>query len=272
MKYDILKSLGLTRESFLIIAFALIGVLLFIANFFLFKISYLNFVAIIIVIIFPSILGYAKYRREAEIERRFPDFLRDVSENIRAGMTLPQAISSTKNTNYGALTPHVKKIAVQLDWGVTFDKIFEDFASKSTPVIKRTVATIIEVHRGGGNIADVFDVIGSSTVEINKIREERSSGIYSQMISGYMIFFVFLGILIALQTYLLPGLSSSTLQGPAPENLTGLYANLFKWLILIQGLFSGLVIGKMAEGNISAGLKHSLILMFIGYNMLVIFS
>jgi len=37
----------------------------------------------------------------------------------------------------------------------------------------------------------------------------------------------------------------------------------FLWLLLVQGFFAGLVIGKLAEGKIKAGLKHSFILVLL---------
>jgi flagellar protein FlaJ len=36
-------------------------------------------------------------------------------------------------------------------------------------------------------------------------------------------------------------------------------------MTLIQAFFGGLVAGKMGEGSIYAGLKHSLIMMILGY-------
>jgi flagellar protein FlaJ len=39
----------------------------------------------------------------------------------------------------------------------------------------------------------------------------------------------------------------------------------------IQAFFGGLVSGKMGEGTINAGLKHSLILMLCGYVALKLF-
>jgi flagellar protein FlaJ len=42
-------------------------------------------------------------------------------------------------------------------------------------------------------------------------------------------------------------------------------------LALVQGFFGGLVAGKMGEGSISAGLKHSLIMILLGYVALKFF-
>jgi len=48
-------------------------------------------------------------------------------------------------------------------------------------------------------------------------------------------------------------------QTATPEQL----ARPFLWLLLVQGFFVGLVIGKLSEGKIWRGLKHSFILLVI---------
>ena len=42
-------------------------------------------------------------------------------------------------------------------------------------------------------------------------------------------------------------------------------SNSFLYLLLIQGFFTGLTIGKLAEGGIKAGIKHSFALMLISF-------
>ena len=42
-------------------------------------------------------------------------------------------------------------------------------------------------------------------------------------------------------------------------------SNSFLYLLLVQGFFNGLIIGKLAEGNAKAGIKHSFILMFSAF-------
>jgi hypothetical protein len=42
-------------------------------------------------------------------------------------------------------------------------------------------------------------------------------------------------------------------------------SNAFLYLLIIQGLFSGLTIGKLAEGNIKAGIKHSFTMMVLSF-------
>ena len=126
----------------------------------------------------------------------------------------------------------------------------------------------MEGHRFGGNLADAFESLSSTAFEIEKLREERKLYLNSEIITGYIIFFVFLGVIIGLGRFLIPSLSKvsiSTTTSVAPEtNIAAQYKEIFRNLIIIQGLFAGLCIGKMTEGAVVAGLKHSLIMMIIG--------
>jgi hypothetical protein len=42
-------------------------------------------------------------------------------------------------------------------------------------------------------------------------------------------------------------------------------SNAFMYLLLIQGLFSGLTIGKLSQNSIKAGIKHSFALMIMAF-------
>jgi len=43
------------------------------------------------------------------------------------------------------------------------------------------------------------------------------------------------------------------------------YRDIYRNLILIQGFFAGVAVGKMAEGAMASGLKHSIFMMFSGF-------
>ncbi len=49
-----------------------------------------------------------KYKKIKEIENRLPDFLRDVAEAGRFGMTLAEAIKVSSRGRYGGLTPEIQ--------------------------------------------------------------------------------------------------------------------------------------------------------------------
>ena len=234
----------------------------------------------IFIIIFPILLvRYISYKKRKKIEDMFPVFLRDFVEAIRSGMNLSQAAETVSKNDYGALSPYVKKMAAQLSWGFSVEKVLKNFAkSTNSKMIGRCVSSIIESHRFGGNIADTFEALSSTAVEIDRLREERKIFLHSQMITGYIIFFVFLGVLLALQRFLVPSLVQAqglpTARGEEIEatEFARAYQDIFLHLILMQGFFAGLTVGKMAEGAMVAGLKHSIFMIVVGVVAFLIFG
>ena len=227
-------------------------------------------IAMIMLIAPIALIRYYEISKVKALEDFFPQFMRDLVESVRSGMTLPQAIKVVSENDYGHLSHHVKKLNAQLNWGIPFDKALLNF-SKGTrsKLIGRISSTIIESHRLGGNITTIFEAISSTSVEIERLREERRLYINSQLITGYVIFFVFLAVIIGLQKFLVPTLSEVAVEEVTTverteQEMMGEYAGIFRNLIILQGLFAGLVIGKMAEGVIAGGIKHSLFLVIIG--------
>lgn len=197
--------------------------------------SALNVAAGVIALGIPILFKYSYYGRIKKIESMFPRLLRDVTENINAGMTLPQAMRSLTVNDYDALTPYVKEMSAKISWGIPFERILTGFAdSVGSSSLKRTVQTIVEAHRSGGTMNTVLEAVADSLREMEKIKKERSASIYSQMINGYMIYFVFLGVMIGLSTFLMP---TFNFQESSPE-LQQSFPELFRSLIVIQGTFT----------------------------------
>ena len=224
---------------------------------------------------------YSRYRTTREIEQQFIVFVRDLTSSINSGMTLPLALNHCSKNNYMALSPYVNDLAAQVDWGIPFKKALETFSkSIGSMLVRRSITTIIETYKVGGKISDTLEAISRSLVTVENLKRERSSEIRSQTVTSYMIFFVFIFILIILQSFLIPTLlqrSSSPIAldvTQAPQTLPAQedYAQMFSVFIVMQGFFAGLATGKMAEGSIAHGLKHSMVLIVVGYLLFSIAS
>jgi flagellar protein FlaJ len=243
---------------------------------------------------------FVNARKQKELESLFPEFVRNLVGSVKSGMPISKAIVYVSKTDYGALTPYVVKLANQVEWSIPVHKALLNFANETkNGVIKRSVATVIEAEVSGGNIEDVLETVTNSVIEIKKIKLARKAGIHSQLVQSYIIFMVFLGVMIVIQNLLIPyiadiesrniegvseggvSLSSAALGGAIRtvqidfSSLGAFIGTLGAWLTsirgvflmlaLIQALFAGLVLGKMAEGDLKAGAKHSLILMTLAF-------
>lgn len=229
-----------------------------------------------VVVAMPLIvIKYFENRRVKEMENNFPVFLQDFVESVRGGMTLPQAFKTISVNRYGPLTSLVKRMSAQLDWGIPMETVLTQFSKDTkSKLISRIVSTVMESHKFGGKLIETFEALSGTAIEVERLRAERRLFLNSQVITGYIIFFVFLAVIIGLEKYLVPSLGQVSAQsltqvsagGPAisQANLSKEYSEIFRNLILLQGLFAGLTVGKMSEGAVVSGIKHSVFMMVTG--------
>ncbi|MEM4337117.1 MAG: type II secretion system F family protein [Candidatus Woesearchaeota archaeon] len=242
-----------------------------------------------------------KLQQQKEIESRFPEFVRNLTGAIKSGMPAPKAIMHISTVDYGALTPYVRKLANQIEWSIPLHKALLTFANDTkNPVIKRAISSVIEAEMSGGNIEDVLESITSSVVEIKKLKQRRRAATHAQVVQSYVIFGVFLVVMIIIQNLLVPYIQNLQKTGGVgtaavgvsiiqPNGLGGLtkkveintsslpafFSTLKEWFIslhgiflmisVIQAFFAGLVIGKLSEGEVIYGIKHSIILMIAAF-------
>jgi flagellar protein FlaJ len=268
------------RKQWRQMAFVAFGIFVIIINFLFVADSFpllfpiLNVAGALLATAPPILIFYTRYRSSREVEQHFIVFIRDLTDSINAGMTLPMALNHCSKNNYMALSPYVNDLSAQVDWGIPFNKALENFAKKADSVsVKRAVKTIIETYKVGGKISDTLQSINQSLLTVEKIKRERSSSVHSQVVTSYMIFLVFVFILVIMQSFLIPSITQRSISSvaiavtQAPESLPtmGEYSQIFTIFIVMQGFFGGLVTGKMSEGSMASGLKHSVILIVIGY-------
>lgn len=236
----------------------------------------------VVVVALPFVMGVVLQSREEEQKAEmFLEFARNLAEGVSTGTPVSKSIINMKNRNYGALSPHVSKLANQIALGIPVGKSLDNFARDvDSPVVSRAIALIREAERAGGEIGYILESVAKSIAEVEKLKKERRAAIYNLVVQGYIVFFIFIGIMLVMEFKILPitadigligaggpeilGAGSSAAATSASLNAEQLSRPFF-YLLLIQGLFAGLTIGKLAEGSIKEGIKHSFILMVASY-------
>lgn len=207
--------------------------------------------------------------REREKEEQFLEFSRDLAESVAVGIPISRAILKMAERDYGSLSPYVKKLANQIALGIPFKKALKTFAKDvKNKVVSRSVNIIIQAEESGGKIGSILGEVVKSIREIEDIKKERRTLMYSQIMQGYIIFTVFLVIILVLQFWLLPQMKGITdLSGDSTITFedTQFFNKILLALLFIQSIFMGLVIGQLSEGSIKAGIKHSALLILMAY-------
>lgn len=217
-----------------------------------------------------GIYEHLRLQRVRKIDKRFPDFVRDLAESRRAGMTFTKAIMYSAKGNYGVLTSEIKKISQQISWGGSVDDALSAFAKRvNTKLIRRTISLIIEAGRSGGNVADVLDAASKDAREIRFIEIERRANMASYVAVIYVGMGVFLMIIILLCNSFIPAMTEGGSEGLAvATGATGRITKddivqVFFYAALTQSVGMGLVTGVFEEGNVVSGVKHIFIMVLI---------
>ena len=208
--------------------------------------------------------------KQREKEEKFLAFTRDLVESVKSGTPISKSIIQLRMRNYGALTLHIQKMANQLELGFTLNQALNNFARDTkSKVIARAVGLISEAERAGGKIESILDSVSKSVDQIETLRKERKAAVSNLVTQGYMIFIVFIIIMLVLEFKILPlvadlgsgetGSLDVKISSITPED----FAMPLFVMLLVQSTFAGLVIGKIAEGSIKNGIKHSFILLAI---------
>jgi flagellar protein FlaJ len=221
-----------------------------------------------------------KQKTIKQIERRLPEFLRDVAEAGRFGMTLAEAIVIASSGRYGKLTDEIKKMAAQINWGVPATEALRLFAVRvDTPMVNRVVSIIVKSSDAGGDVADVLTMVSHDAKETQMTEDERKIAMSTYIAVIYISFLVFLVTIWILNVTFLPKIEESStalaaraaetgqaLPGLLPENIGGVILGLqiaFFIAAVVHALGDGILAGVLDNGKVANGLRHSFLMLVI---------
>jgi flagellar protein FlaJ len=226
----------------------------------------------------------AREKRVKEIETRLPDFLRDVAEAGRFGMTLADAIVVASSGRYGRLTPEIKKMSAQIEWGVPASEAIRLFSERvKTPLVTRMASIIMKANDAGGNVADVLTMVSHDAKETILTQEERGVTMQTYVLVIYIAYFVFIATILILQGQFLPKMEDAGQQvsdqaakagvGDIPGvsievDIIPTVSFIFLLSVLVHGIGDGVLAGVIQKGSIPIGLRHSFIMLLAGFVML----
>ena len=224
-----------------------------------------------------GIYGYRRDQIRARVEEKFPDFLRDLAEYWKGGLSMTVAIQTLAKGEYGNLNDEVNKMSSQISWGVSFGEVLEMFTERVTsPIVTRAVRMVDEANRAGGKISDILLAASYDAREIKALETERRQEVGSYVTVIYASFFVYLGIILVLASTFIPAIvdSSAATGGSGSMSIGNLtiremnevwISTVFLYSLIIQGMGMGLAAGFMSTGRLYSAFLRASFLLFLGW-------
>ncbi len=232
-------------------------------------------VAIAVLIAYVILMLMADSRRR-RVEEVLPEFLSLSAANVRAGMTIDQAMWYAAKPEFGILSDEVSNVAKKAFGGVPFnqaiDQLTERFNSKA---IRRAVSLIKQGIASGGQLADILERTAEDSQEMMILRKEISASllmyiifiVFASAVGTPFLFAISSRLIIILEnvfatlpaqpsSYMSSGMSGSLIM-PSKPSISS--ADFFLFTIIsaiITAVFSSLIIGVISKGSKKEGIPY----------------
>jgi len=211
------------------------------------------------------------------MEEEFPNFMSDLAENRKAGLTIENSIKIAATGNYGKFTEEINKIYSKVSWGIPMITVLEDYITQTTStLIKRGMSLLQEAYRAGGGVYESLKNAADDSRNMFWLKTEKKNEMVVYLMIVYIAFFVFLIIILLMAETFLPAMANMSPGGATaagvpiqglnikPLNLD-FYNNIFYWAVMIQAVGGGLIGGVMYDASLISGMRHAFIMCLIAY-------
>jgi len=220
-------------------------------------------ITLIISTVPPAIVHQKIAGKKSSMERGISNFLRDLTETRKTGLSPESCISNLSGRDYGAFSKELKKMSSDIGWGIPMRNVIMDFVKKTRSWMSQIVMFLLleAIDVGGGTISMIESLarFNNMTQEVEK--EKKMS------VRPYILIPYFAAVLLVATTLMTLIFTTQTLG--MSESTTAAATNvdfltlIFTVSVITHCYLIGLVAGKISEESLAAGFKHSALLVVI---------
>ena len=228
-------------------------------------------VAVIIILIIYFYLDLRIFNRTNSIEEMLPEFLQQISSNLKGGMTFENAMWNAINPRFKIIAAETTEVMKRVMTGTSTQDALRHFAKKyNSKNLKRVVNLIVSELDSGGNISELIDKMVKDLEKMRELKSEMTASVvgYMMMISAIVVFFA--PMLFALSFHLMSIITgfvrnlSPKLRSPASVQIGISSAQIdthdFKIFsvlaILSISVIASFIVSLIEKGNIKGGVKY----------------
>tara|TARA_Y100000310_G_scaffold340439_1_gene436249 strand:- start:15244 stop:16263 length:1020 start_codon:yes stop_codon:yes gene_type:complete len=267
-------SIILTTIIYLILFYPLLIGFSFWKMFFLTFVSWggLNlFLVILMVLMVYFYFDLKIFKRTVRIEEMFPDFLEQVSSNLKGGMTFENAMWNSINPRFKTISSEITEVMKKVLTGTSTSDALKNLGRKyDSGMLKRTIDLIVGELDSGGNISNLLDRMAKDLERIKEMKNEMTASVIGYMIMVSVIVIFVAPLLFALSFHLLIIIigflevleprARAPLLTPIKISASELSPGDFKLFsvitILTISLIASFIVSIIEKGDIKGGLKY----------------
>jgi flagellar protein FlaJ len=213
----------------------------------------------------PSAIVHMRLaKKKASMERGVDNFLRDLTEVRKTGLSPERCIESLSKRDYGTFTPELRKISSEISWGIPIKKVMMDFLKRTKSwMVQIVMFLLVETIDVGGGTIGMIEALSRFNNLTQEVEKEKKMATRPYVFMPYLA-----AILLVATTVMMMGFTTGF--GVSAESITGtaVAANtemqtIFVTSAIFHSYLIGIVAGKISDESIASGFKHAAILVII---------
>ncbi|MTK64487.1 MAG: type II secretion system F family protein [Methanobacterium sp.] len=214
-------------------------------------------------------LFFSMERRVDAIEQTTPDFLRQISSLLRAGVGIETALEDISKQGGGPLNAELKRAVIEIKIGSSFDEALLSMGERlKSKTLDRTFRMILEGKRVGGSLSDVIETVAEDLRAVLALKRERRANVMMSV-----MFLIIAAIIAAPFALGMIMIYSHFIQSLGKVNPLAevAYISAAGYLI-IHSIIAGLLIGIVLYGSARKGIKYCLVLVPMAFGIFYVIS
>jgi archaeal flagellar protein FlaJ len=193
----------------------------------------------------------------SNVEANMPEFLRELSDLIEIGLTLPDAIQRISNAKLGVLSSELAMVSRDVGTGTYVSSALVRMEERIGLVsVKRAISLLVKASEITSNLRDIFIIAITDFEHYLKLKSERVNTAIVYVMIIYLSFGIYLYTAYQLNGPFISSFSSYNLSFNTSQNVSEMFD-----IGLILGLFSGIMAGQFSSNSVLAGFKHSIVML-----------
>ncbi len=219
--------------------------------------------ALIISAVPPALVHQKIVSKKGSMERGISNFLRDLTETRKSGLSPEACIENLSKRDYGAFSSELRRMSSDIGWGIPIRNVIMDFVKKTKSWMSQIVMFLLleAIDVGGGTISMIESLarFNNMTQEVEK---EKKMTVRPYILIPYFAAILLVATTLMTLIFTTQTLTMSEATATAASNVDYL-AMIFSVSVITHCYLIGLVAGKISEESLASGFKHAAMLVLI---------
>ena len=213
----------------------------------------------------PAAVVHMKLSKEKNsMEAGIANFLRDLTEVRKTGLSPEKCIESLGKRDYGTFSKELRKISSEISWGIPVKKVIMDFLKRTRSWMTQLAMFLLveTIDVGGGTIAMIESLARFNNLT-QEVEKEKKMAVRPYIMMPYLASILLVATTIMMMSFTTGTLTVGIPGQSGPQKDYSMMKTIFLTSVIFHSYLIGIVAGKISDESIASGFKHASILVII---------